>query len=142
MTMTMTMTTRSTSTMAGKNPYVGPRAFTRGETIYGRDRELQRLVHLLIAERIVVLFSPSGAGKTSLIQAGLVPRLEQEAFVVLPAVRVGLEPPAFACDAGSLRSFAQRHYPEPSAGPSGCAARGSRICSIPRDAALAVPGGA
>jgi MoxR-like ATPase len=72
---------------ARPNPYVGPRAFTRGETIYGRDRELQRLLHLLIAERIIALYSPSGAGKTSLIQAGLLPHLEQEDFVVLPVTR-------------------------------------------------------
>ena len=38
---------------------------------FGRDGELPELVDLLIAERIVLLFSPSGAGKTSLIQAAL-----------------------------------------------------------------------
>lgn len=75
-------------------PYVGPRAFTTGERLYGRDRELTKLLHLLIAERIVLLYSPSGAGKTSLIQAGLVPRLREEEFAVLPVVRISLDPPA------------------------------------------------
>ena len=75
------------------NPYVGPRAFQRGETLYGRDHEVRELVHLLIAERIVLLYSPSGAGKTSLIQAALVPELERQDFHVLPTMRVGLEPP-------------------------------------------------
>src|SRR5206468_932065 len=51
------------------------------------------LLDLLIAERVVLLYSPSGAGKTSLIQAGLSPRLEGEGFQVLPVTRVGLEPP-------------------------------------------------
>jgi len=36
--------------------------------------------------------SPSGAGKTSLIQAGLIPRLEQEDFKVLPVIRVSHQP--------------------------------------------------
>jgi len=73
-----------------QNPYVGPRAFVRGEHLYGRDREVQRLVNLLIAERIVLLYSPSGAGKTSLIHAALIPELEEEMFQVLPVVRVNL----------------------------------------------------
>ena len=76
------------------NPYVGPRAFQYGETLYGRDREVMELLDLLIAERIVLLYSPSGAGKTSLIQAALIPELEGEGFQVLPVMRVGLEPPS------------------------------------------------
>ena len=71
-----------------RNPYVGPRPFTRDETLYGRDRELRKLLGLLIAERIVLLHSPSGAGKTSLVQAALVPELEREGFRVLPVMRV------------------------------------------------------
>ena len=71
------------------NPYVGPRSLRYGEHIYGRDREARQLFDLLIAERIVLLYSPSGAGKTSLIQAGLMPELEAEEFHVLPIIRVG-----------------------------------------------------
>ena len=75
-------------------PYVGPRPFRTGEALYGRDREVLELLDLLIAERIVLLYSPSGAGKTSLVQAALTPALEHEGFVVRPAMRVSLEPPA------------------------------------------------
>jgi WD40 repeat protein len=75
------------------NPYVGPRAFETGETLYGRDHELRDLLDLLIAERIVLLYSPSGAGKSSLIHAGLVPRLREVGFQVLPVIRVNQEPP-------------------------------------------------
>ena len=74
------------------NPYVGPRAFQYGEPLFGRDREVMELLDLLIAERIVLLYSPSGAGKTSLIQAALIPELEKEGFQVLPVMRVSLEP--------------------------------------------------
>jgi WD40 repeat protein len=70
------------------NPYVGPRSFKLGEQIYGRNRELTELLDLLIAERIVLLYSPSGAGKTSLTQAALIPALENEGFRVLPIMRV------------------------------------------------------
>ncbi len=72
------------------NPYVGPRSFAIGEELYGRDRELQELVDLLIAERIVLLYSPSGAGKTSLVQAGLIRAFQAEGFELVPVMRVGL----------------------------------------------------
>lgn len=73
------------------NPYVGPRAFMPGETLYGREREVDDLTGLLIAERIVLLHSPSGAGKTSLIQAALIPRLAEEGLQALPIIRVNAE---------------------------------------------------
>jgi type II secretory pathway predicted ATPase ExeA len=71
----------------GTNPFVGPRAFTRGETLYGRDREVLDLTDLVVGERIVLLYSPSGAGKTSLLQAALIPAFEQQEFVVPPVMR-------------------------------------------------------
>ncbi len=76
-----------------RNPYIGPSAFSAGERLYGRDRELNQLTNLIVAERIVLLHSPSGAGKTSLIQAALIPRLTSMRFRVLPVVRVHLELP-------------------------------------------------
>ncbi len=79
--------------MTYTNPYIGPRAFQTGEVLYGREREIQELLDLLIAERIVLLHSPSGAGKSSLVYAGLIPRLRQEGFRVLPIARVNLELP-------------------------------------------------
>ena len=79
---------------ARPNPYVGPRAFQTGEKLYGRDHELRDLLDLLIAERVVLLYSPSGAGKSSLIHAGLIPHLREEGFHVLPVIRVNQEVPA------------------------------------------------
>jgi WD40 repeat protein len=78
-----------------ENPYVGPNPFMTADQhkFFGRDREISDLVTLLVADRIVLLFAPSGAGKTSLIQAGLIPAMESRDFVVLPIIRVN-EPPA------------------------------------------------
>ncbi len=76
-----------------ENPYPGPRSFQQGETLYGRERETMELLDLLVAERVVLLYSPSGAGKTSLVQAALLPELEREGFRVLPLMRVNTEPP-------------------------------------------------
>ncbi len=70
------------------NPYVGPRAFRRGEQLYGREQEGVALTDLLLAERIVLLYSPSGAGKSSLVEASVATRLQSEGFHVLPTLRV------------------------------------------------------
>ena len=72
------------------NPFIGPRAFTAEDRSYffGRKREAQALVRALTVERIVLLHAPSGAGKTSLIHAAVIPQLEQRGFLVLPTIRV------------------------------------------------------
>lgn len=91
--------------MSRPNPYVGPRAFATGEPLYGRDGERAALLDLLIAERVVVLHSPSGAGKSSLLHAGLIPDLIAEGFTVWPVIRVGMELPTEA-PAGTNRYLA------------------------------------
>lgn len=77
--------------MEKQNPYVGPRSFEMNEKMYGRERECRQLTDRLIAERIVLLHSPSGAGKTSLVRAGLIPQLKEEGFFVHQVIRVNLE---------------------------------------------------
>lgn len=77
--------------MSDINPYVGPRSFRYGEKLWGRDQEIADVRDLLIAERILLLYSPSGAGKSSLMEAGIRPELERVDFDVLPTVRVGYE---------------------------------------------------
>src|SRR5262245_65449729 len=84
----MATTGNEMTTHPAPNPYPGPRPFRSGEKLYGRDREITQLFYLLSAERIVVLHSPSGAGKSSLLNAGLVPRLRQERFDVWPTIRL------------------------------------------------------
>ncbi|MFZ0790925.1 MAG: hypothetical protein WAM94_15040 [Chromatiaceae bacterium] len=73
------------------NPYVGPIPFVEGQTLHGRRRETQALADLLIGKRVVLLIAPSGAGKTSLIQAALLPRLRAR-LDPLPIVRLGRAP--------------------------------------------------
>jgi WD40 repeat protein len=82
--------------MISANPYIGTRPFRKGEKLYGREREIAKLLDLLVAERIVLMLAPSGAGKTSLIEAGLVPRLESDelGFEVLPTIRVSRQSPS------------------------------------------------
>lgn len=74
-----------------KEPYVGPRSFQKDQRgfFFGRDEEAEELVSLITAHPVVLLYSQSGAGKTSLLNANLIPRLEEtEHFNVLPPMRV------------------------------------------------------
>lgn len=74
-----------------ENPFVGPRPFERSDAslFFGRRRERRQLLSLLIAYRTVLLYAVSGAGKTSLLNAALIPALErEEGFEVLPVARV------------------------------------------------------
>jgi phospholipase C len=72
------------------NPYIGPRPFTRDDAarFFGRDRETAELLSLVVAHRTVLLYAQSGAGKTSLLDAALIPALEAARFDVLPPARV------------------------------------------------------
>ena len=59
--------------------YPGSRPFQTGEEkkFYGRENEIIQLVNLVELERLVVVYARSGLGKTSLINAGLIPQLEK-----------------------------------------------------------------
>ena len=75
------------------NPYVGPRPFATAERerFFGREREARELFARVLAERLVLFYAQSGAGKSSLINTRLIPWLEDEGFFVLPVARVGGE---------------------------------------------------
>lgn len=90
------------TTCLDRNPYVGPRPFRRGEAFYGRESDARGLTDMLISSRIVLLHSPSGAGKTSLIQAAIMPFFDARNFQVcaqqepqFSALRVNWPPPEF-----------------------------------------------
>ena len=58
---------------------------------FGRDEEVNQLAQHIMAHKLTVLFGRSGVGKTSLIKAGVIPRLEEEGYTSL-CLRVLREP--------------------------------------------------
>ncbi len=58
-----------------ENPYVGLRPFEVDDRdlFFGRARDCREVKALWLANRLLVMYGASGAGKTSLIQAGVLP---------------------------------------------------------------------
>jgi hypothetical protein len=57
------------------NPFIGPKSYSDGDAFYGRERETDELYNLIRNETLTLLFSRSGAGKSSLLKAGIIPKL-------------------------------------------------------------------
>ena len=69
-------------------PYVGPRPFELDDRnlFFGRERETYEVSSLVLANRLFMLYAASGAGKTSLVNAGVLPLLQDE-LEILPTAR-------------------------------------------------------
>jgi len=65
--------------LSAQNPWPGLRAFTENdrEFFLGREAEAAELLGLVQRKPVVVLYGQSGLGKTSLLQAGLIPELKR-----------------------------------------------------------------
>ncbi len=76
------------------NPFRGLLPFTErhANVFYGRDPEIAAVVERIWIEPVLAVVGPSGSGKSSFVQAGVIPRLqEQEPWIVLQ-VRPGERP--------------------------------------------------
>jgi hypothetical protein len=62
-------------------PYVGLMPFDEKDAAYffGRERESDLIAANLTASRLTLLYAPSGVGKSSVLQAGVLPRLHRVA---------------------------------------------------------------
>lgn len=91
-----TTTDTAVLTMRQRNPYVGPRAFRKDELFFGREVESAGLLDKLLPGGVMLLHSPSGAGKTSLIQASVVPEFLREGFQICSTLPPATTKPAAA----------------------------------------------
>jgi tetratricopeptide (TPR) repeat protein len=70
------------------NPYPGSRAFTQAdmEFFFGRDADIAVVVDLWLTNRLTIVSGPAGSGKTSLLQAGVLPRLRESSSQHRPRI--------------------------------------------------------
>ncbi len=76
---------------------------------FGRDAEKRYLLQQVLANRLTILTGPSGAGKSSLLNAGIVPRLEREGFAIGTTRLIG-DPMTRLLDE-ALRPLANLEFP-------------------------------
>jgi hypothetical protein len=91
-----------------ENPWPGLRSYDESEQdfFHGRPKETAELLRLVKRDVLTVFFGISGIGKSSLLQAGLFPRLRREGFLPI-RLRLNLSDPdpQFAGDV--IRAFQQ-----------------------------------
>lgn len=70
------------------NPYIGLRPYQENERtlFFGRDNDRKIFVDMVLANRLTLLFAASGVGKSSLLQAAVLPQLKNPAQENLDAV--------------------------------------------------------
>jgi tetratricopeptide (TPR) repeat protein len=92
---------------AQPGPYVGPRPFEKRERhlFFGREREAHEISSLVLANKLFVLYAASGAGKTSLVNAGIRPLVDDE-LEVLPNARFQVRVPRRISDVANVYTFA------------------------------------
>jgi len=75
-------TPASSATIDPQNPWLGLSSYTEESraNFHGRDEEAAELARRVQRKLLTVLFGQSGLGKTSLLRAGLVPRLRGEGY--------------------------------------------------------------
>ncbi|WP_171064185.1 nSTAND1 domain-containing NTPase [Actinomadura soli] len=86
--------------MSASAPFVGPRPFDTADAgvFLGRGREAAALAGAWPRNRLTVLHGPAGVGKTSLLSAGVLPRLGPERGREHGAEVLPIGRPAFAGD--------------------------------------------
>jgi WD40 repeat protein len=93
----------------GPCPYVDLKAFTFADRLrfFGRETETSRIVERLIREPLVAVLGASGSGKSSLVQAGVIPAYLQR-FPGAPFIRFRPGPQPFQAAALAINALRGR----------------------------------
>jgi hypothetical protein len=71
------MSIQSIHEKAKENPYIGPRPFGRNLydqlRFFGRSFETEEILTQILSHSLVLIYAQSGAGKTSILNASVIP---------------------------------------------------------------------
>ncbi|MEG4797561.1 CHAT domain-containing protein, partial [Microcoleus sp. LAD1_D1] len=76
------------------NPYQGLSAFSEEDAnfFFGQENFVNKLVEVTQTQPLVAVVGPSGSGKSSVVYAGLIPKLRKEGHWLIESFRPGKEP--------------------------------------------------
>jgi hypothetical protein len=77
------MATETAAPSQTNSLFIGLESYTEAQSkiFYGRDDEIERLTNLIKTNTLTIVFGKSGTGKTSLLNAGVFPRLRKNYFL-------------------------------------------------------------
>lgn len=75
-------------------PYQGLKAFEteQKQFFFGRKQVVRTILEKLAQKPFVPIIGPSGSGKSSVVQAGLIPELDDSVWQILPPIKPGFQP--------------------------------------------------
>ncbi|MEH2254524.1 nSTAND1 domain-containing NTPase, partial [Nostoc sp.] len=75
-------------------PYQGLKAFEaeQKQFFFGRQPDVRKILEKLAQKPFVVIIGASGSGKSSVVQAGLIPELDHSVWQILPPIKPGFQP--------------------------------------------------
>ncbi|MEH1949833.1 MAG: caspase family protein, partial [Nostoc sp.] len=75
-------------------PYQGLKAFEaeQKQFFFGRKQVVRKILGKLAQNPFVAIIGASGSGKSSVVQAGLIPELDRSVWQILPPIKPGFQP--------------------------------------------------
>ena len=64
-----------------KNPWLGLESYKEGEVLYGRDEDIRDLTQCVLNDVDTLLYGKSGIGKSSILNAGIIPAARRHGFL-------------------------------------------------------------
>jgi HEAT repeat protein len=98
------------TTQHDDSPYLGLRPFTESEKgkFFGRDEEIHILTDKILAHRLTLLVAASGVGKSSLLQAGVMPQLRASGMADLIYHNAWMDDPTKSLKQSIVNHFIQQ----------------------------------
>ncbi|MBO4906248.1 MAG: ATP-binding protein [Bacteroidaceae bacterium] len=68
-------------TQKRKNPWLGLQSYREGEVLYGRDDDIRNLTQCVVNDVDTLLYGKSGIGKSSILNAGILPAARRHGYL-------------------------------------------------------------